>query len=101
MEVHLLIYDLSRGLASQMSQGLLGFHLDAIYHTSIELKGREYVYQGGIQSIIPGSSHHGRPLERRKLGVTELPMDVVYQFVDSMRPVFTAEVSLAQALMMP
>ncbi|KAH6686712.1 PUL domain-containing protein [Plectosphaerella plurivora] len=91
MEVHLLIYDLSRGLASQMSQGLLGFHLDAIYHTSIELKGREYVYQGGIQSIIPGSSHHGRPLERRKLGVTELPMDVVYQFVDSMRPVFTAQ----------
>jgi hypothetical protein len=92
MDVHLLIYDLSGGLARQMSLGLLGFQLDAIYHTSIELAGREYVYDGGILAIVPGSSHLGRPLERQLLGTTNLPMDVVEEYLDSVRPIFTPEV---------
>ncbi|EQL01562.1 thioredoxin [Ophiocordyceps sinensis CO18] len=75
MDVHLLAYDLSRGLARQFSMGILGFQLDAIYHTSIELDGREYVYDGGIVAIVPGSSHLGRPLQRLHLGTTHLPMD--------------------------
>ncbi len=48
MDVHLLVYDLSGGMARQMSPGLLGFQLDAIYHTSIMLNNTEYVYDGGI-----------------------------------------------------
>ena len=71
MDVHLLVYDLSRGMAKQMSAQLLGFQLDAVYHTSIKLNGREYVYDGNIVSIIPGSSHLGRPLEEMYLGKTE------------------------------
>ena len=71
MEVHLLVYDLSRGLARQMSMNLLGFQLDAIYHTSIQLKGREYVYDGNIVAIAPGSSHLGQPMQKLHLGRTE------------------------------
>lgn len=71
MDVHLLVYDLSQGLARQMSQGLLGFQLDAIYHTSIQLSGREYVYDGNIVAIRPGSSHLGQPMQRLHLGTTE------------------------------
>lgn len=92
MDVHLLVYDLSQGLARQMSMGLLGFQLDAIYHTSIELQGREYVYDGGIISIVPGSSHLGQPLERLHLGKTNLPMDVVGDYLESIRSIFTIEV---------
>lgn len=92
MDVHLLVYDLSRGLARQMSLGLLGFQLDAIYHTSIELQGREYVYDGGIISIVPGTSHLGQPLERLHLGKTDLPMDVIGDYLESIRSVFTIEV---------
>ncbi|RDA88253.1 hypothetical protein CP532_0362 [Ophiocordyceps camponoti-leonardi (nom. inval.)] len=77
MDVHLLVYDLSGGLARQMSTALLGFQLDAVYHTSIELDGREYVYDGGIITIIPGTSHLGRPLRRLPLGTTRLPMHVI------------------------
>jgi desumoylating isopeptidase 1 len=71
MDVTLLVYDLSRGMARQMSQNLLGFQLDAIYHTSIKLRGREYVYDGSIVSIVPGSSHLGRPMQEISLGRTE------------------------------
>ena len=77
MDVHLLVYDLSGGLARQMSMSMLGFQLDAIYHTSIELEGMEYVYDGGINVIRPGSSHLGRPMERIFLGKTELPLEVM------------------------
>ncbi|KAL3594177.1 hypothetical protein FPOAC2_08482 [Fusarium poae] len=91
MDVQLFVYDLSRGLARQMSMGLLGFQLDAIYHTSIELNGKEYVYDGGIIAIRPGSSHLGQPLEKIPLGTTNLPIDVIEEFLDSLRPIFTLE----------
>lgn len=71
MEVHLLVYDLSRGLARQMSMNLLGFQLDAIYHTSIQFRGKEYVYDGSIVAIAPGTSHLGRPMQELHLGRTE------------------------------
>lgn len=92
MDVTLLVYDLSRGMARQMSMGILGFQLDAIYHTSIEIQGREWVYDGGIIDIVPGSSHHGQPMERIVLGQTSLPMDIIHDYLDSVRPIFTAEV---------
>lgn len=91
MDVHVLVYDLSGGLARQMSMSLLGFQLDAVYHTSIELDGVEYVYDSGINTIRPGSSHLGQPMERIHLGKTELPIEVILEYVDSLRSVFTPE----------
>ncbi|KAK7954992.1 hypothetical protein PG988_015686 [Apiospora saccharicola] len=75
MDVHLLVYDLSNGLARSMSMALLGFQLDAVYHTSIELDGTEWVYDGGINTIRPGTSHLGKALQRIHLGKTQLPME--------------------------
>ncbi|KAI8625354.1 DUF862-domain-containing protein [Xylariaceae sp. FL1651] len=91
MDVHLLVYDLSGGLARQMSMGMLGFQLDAIYHTSIELEGMEYVYDSGINVIRPGSSHLGRPLERIHLGKTELPLEVIVEYLGSLREIYTPQ----------
>ncbi|KAI1422133.1 PUL domain-containing protein [Xylaria sp. FL1777] len=91
MDVHLLVYDLSGGLARQLSLGMLGFQLDAIYHTSIELEGTEYVYDSGINTIRPGSSHLGRPLERIHLGKTELPLEVIVEYLDSLRDIYTPQ----------
>lgn len=91
MDVHLLVYDLSQGMARQMSMGLLGFQLDAIYHTSIELDGLEYVYDGNVVAITPGSSHLGQPLQRLHLGKTQLPMDVIQQYLESLREIYTVQ----------
>lgn len=89
--MQLLVYDLSQGLARQMSMGLLGFQLDAIYHTSIELDGREYVYDGNVVAITPGSSHLGQPMQRLLLGKTELPMEVIEPYLDSLREIYTIQ----------
>jgi desumoylating isopeptidase 1 len=42
MDVELYVYDLSQGLARNMSATLIGVQLDAIYHTSIVFEGVEY-----------------------------------------------------------
>ena len=54
-QVHLAVYDLSHGMARQMSAQFLGpqFALDLIPHTALVVFGREYFFGGGIQHEDP------------------------------------------------
>lgn len=92
MEVQLYIYDLSKGLARTASSSLLGIQIDAIYHTSIVLGNVEYVYDGGIKRVSPGRTHLGPPMEIKPLGTTSLPMDVIEEYLESLRDIYTAQV---------
>ena len=47
--VRLHVYDLSQGLARNMSMSFLGVHIDIIPHTGIVCYGNEYFFSGGIQ----------------------------------------------------
>lgn len=52
--VTLRVYDLSRGIARQMSPALLGKTIDGIWHTGVLVFGREYFFGGGgIQALAP------------------------------------------------
>lgn len=68
--------------------------MDAIYHTSIVLDGVEYYFGQGIQTAAPGSTHHGQPMEVVHLGSTELPADVIEEYLSSLAGIYTPEVSL-------
>jgi desumoylating isopeptidase 1 len=94
MKVQLYVYDLSGGVARSMSAAFLGIQIDAIYHTSIVMDGIEYVYDGGIKTVHPGSTHLGNPIQILDLGTTGLPMDVIVEYLDSMRDIFTPEVRI-------
>ncbi|OJJ77227.1 hypothetical protein ASPBRDRAFT_36422 [Aspergillus brasiliensis CBS 101740] len=91
MEVELYVYDLSKGLARMYSLALTGTQIDAIYHTSLVLNGVEYYFGQGIQTAIPGSTHHGQPMEKLHLGKTELPMDVIEEYIQSLAEIYTPE----------
>ncbi|KAJ5558814.1 hypothetical protein N7461_002786 [Penicillium sp. DV-2018c] len=91
MEVSLYVYDLSKGLARMYSLALTGTQMDAIYHTSIVLNGVEYYYGQGIQTSVPGSTHHGQPMEIVKLGTTELPTEVIEEYLGSLATIYTPE----------
>jgi hypothetical protein len=90
MNVQLYVYDLSQGIARNFSAALLGVQIDAVYHTSIVLGGIEYTYDGGIKSLKPGSSHLGPPLQSLELGQTSLPMEVIMEYLESLRGIYTA-----------
>ncbi|KAI5252000.1 DUF862-domain-containing protein [Aureobasidium subglaciale] len=91
MDVQLYVYDLSQGLARMMSQSLLGVHIDAVYHTSLVFGGVEYFYGAGVQTCYPGSTHHGQPMEKINLGKTEIPLDDILEYLDSLKETYTAE----------
>ena len=83
MEVLLYVYDLSHGLAAQQSLPIIGVHIDAVYHTSIVFNKLEYFYGGiGIQTATPGSTHLGPPLQILSLGRTELPTDLISEYLN-------------------
>ena len=73
--VKLYVYDLSRGMARQMSLPLTGRQIDGIWHTSIVAWDREYFFGQGISVVYPGTSHHGAPLETFDLGTTSIDRD--------------------------
>ncbi|PUU81465.1 PPPDE putative peptidase domain-domain-containing protein [Tuber borchii] len=89
--VQLYVYDLSQGMAREMSLGLLGVQIDAVYHTSIVVGGKEYYYGHGIQYSQPGKTHHGNPMEVEPLGVTALPDDVILGYLDSLKSIYSPE----------
>ncbi|KAJ5101964.1 hypothetical protein NUU61_004186 [Penicillium alfredii] len=91
MDVDLYVYDLSKGLARMYSLPLTGTQMDAIYHTSIVLDGVEYYFGQGIQTAAPGSTHHGQPMEVVHLGSTELPADVIEEYLSSLAGIYTPE----------
>ena len=58
-QVILRVYDISGGMASNFSTALVGFHIKAIYHTSLQVYGKEYLYGGGIVTAVPGTVPSG------------------------------------------
>ncbi|KAJ5370999.1 uncharacterized protein N7496_007091 [Penicillium cataractarum] len=91
MDVELYVYDLSKGLARVYSQPLTGTQIDAIYHTSLVISGVEYYFGQGIQTAAPGSTHHGQPIERVHMGKTELPSEVIEEYLGSLAAIYTPE----------
>lgn len=92
MDVELYVYDLSKGLARQMSRQFFGIHIDAVYHTAIVFGGVEYFFGQGVHTCYPGSTHHGRPMEVIKLGQTSLPLEVILEYLESLKAIYTTEV---------
>jgi thiol-disulfide isomerase/thioredoxin len=66
-------------------------HPDAVYHTAIVIEGIEYFYGAGIQTTYAGSTHHGQPMEVVPLGKTNLPLEIVLEYLDSLKKIYTPE----------
>ncbi|KAF2646133.1 DUF862-domain-containing protein [Massarina eburnea CBS 473.64] len=91
MDVQLYVYDLSQGLARSLSLQFLGTQIDAVYHTSIVIDNIEYYFGQGVQTCRAGSTHHGAPMEKILLGQTQLPLEVILEYLESLKTVYTAE----------
>lgn len=90
-KVLLNVYDLSQGLARQLSTSFLGKAIDGIWHTGIVVYGNEYYFGGGIQSCPEGQTPYGRPVKIVDLGNTEVPKDVFEDYLQDISPRYTAQ----------
>ncbi|KAJ1952937.1 hypothetical protein EC988_003284 [Linderina pennispora] len=89
--VKLYLYDLSQGMARQLSVAMTGRYFEAIWHSSVVVYGREYYFGQGIMTSTPGATMHGQPVEIVDVGTTFLPADVVEDYVSGMRQEFSAD----------
>ncbi|KAK8521744.1 hypothetical protein V6N13_021825 [Hibiscus sabdariffa] len=90
-KVALNVYDLSQGLARQLSMTLLGKVIEGIWHTGVVVYGNEYFFGGGIQNIPAGTAPYGKPIRVIELGVTHVPKDVFEMYLQEISPRYTAE----------
>ncbi|KAH7384081.1 PPPDE putative peptidase domain-containing protein [Phaeosphaeria sp. MPI-PUGE-AT-0046c] len=74
-----------------MSMQFLGTQIDAVYHTAIVLDNIEYYFGQGVQTCRAGATHHGQPMEVIKLGRTDLPIEIVLEYLESLKEVYTPE----------
>lgn len=91
MDIQLYVYDLSQGLARSMSKQFLGIQIDAVYHTSLILNNVEYFFGAGVQTCYPGASHHGQPMERIPMGKTDIDLETILDYLESLKQVYTPE----------
>lgn len=85
--VQVYVYDLSRGLARSYSRMLLGTEIEAIYHTSVIVRGKEYYLDQGIQMIRAQSYHlkYGAPIEVIDVGETFIDDETIHAFIDDLK----------------
>ncbi|KAF9525052.1 PPPDE putative peptidase domain-containing protein [Crepidotus variabilis] len=89
--VKLYVYDLTNGMAKQLSMQLTGKQIDGIWHTSVVVFGKEIFYGQGILMTQPGRSHHGQPLQVIDMGETALDQDTFNDYLAEMRTHYTAD----------
>ena len=75
-----------------MSASLLGIQIDAVYHTALVFGGIEYFFGAGVQTSYPGATHHGKPMEVISMGTTNLPVEVILEYLESLKQIYTMEV---------
>jgi hypothetical protein len=87
--VTLNVYDLSQGMARQMSPMLLGKQLDGIWHTGIVAFSTEYYFGGGICADAPARTPYGTPVRTEQLGTTRKTKHAFVNFLASIASRFS------------
>lgn len=86
------VYDLSMGLAAQLSSSVLGTHIPLVPHTGVLVFGKEWFFSGGIQATDPSvfASTRGIPVGRTiDMGGTEVPEELFVEFLSERAPAYT------------
>eukprot|EP00601_Ochromonadales_sp_CCMP2298_P014672 CAMPEP_0173233768 /NCGR_PEP_ID=MMETSP1142-20121109/9809_1 /TAXON_ID=483371 /ORGANISM="non described non described, Strain CCMP2298" /LENGTH=172 /DNA_ID=CAMNT_0014163645 /DNA_START=130 /DNA_END=648 /DNA_ORIENTATION=+ len=89
--VQLAVYDLSRGMATAMSQAILGQRIDGIWHTGIVCFSKEYYFGGGVQVSPQGvfARQHQMPAQMMHMGNTSKSEGEIQIFLTSISSRFT------------
>lgn len=83
--VQVYVYDLSHGLARMYSPMVLGVSIDAIYHTSVVVRNKEYYLDQGIKVNTPGQTKYGTPIEILEIGKTYVNDEILTDFLNDLK----------------
>ncbi|PHJ18735.1 uba ts-n domain-containing protein [Cystoisospora suis] len=90
--VQLRVYDISKGLARQLSPMLLGRQIDGVWHTGVVVYGYEYFYGGGVCCLPPATVERDYGLTPARvitMGYTTVDKTTFDRHVEEISPRFT------------
>jgi len=90
-KVQLYVYDLSNGMARQMSSMLLGTQINGVWHTSVAVYEKEIFYGQGIHITWQGQTPYGLPVHIIDIGETEVDEETFHEYLQEMRQQYTAD----------
>ena len=82
-------YDLTGGLAKTMSPGLIGKQIEGVWHTAVNVFGKEYFYGGGICVGEPKKTPYGYPVKELDYGYTNKTHEDLQNFIRSINSQYT------------
>ena len=82
-------YDLTNGLARQLSRGLIGKQIEGVWHTAVCVFGKEYFYGGGICVGEPKKTPYGYPVKELDFGYTNKTKEDLQAYIKSINSQFT------------
>lgn len=81
-EVKLHVYDLSKGMARQLSLVLLGRQIEGVWHTGVLVYGQEYFFGSmGIATCPPCGTILGQPDQVIDMGRTQVTQDLFEEYL--------------------
>lgn len=80
-KVYLYVYDLTQGIARQLSTAFLGTAIEGVWHTGIGVYEKEYFFGPCIHSVPIGASPFGAPVEVLELGSTHVGKETFEEFL--------------------
>eukprot|EP01053_Blabericola_migrator_P003957 Blabericola_migrator_1__3956@NODE_21_length_22536_cov_99_458098_g18_i0_p10_GENE_NODE_21_length_22536_cov_99_458098_g18_i0NODE_21_length_22536_cov_99_458098_g18_i0_p10_ORF_typecomplete_len289_score49_29Peptidase_C97/PF05903_14/1_8e27PUB/PF09409_10/2_6PUB/PF09409_10/2_8e02PUB/PF09409_10/1_5e02LRAT/PF04970_13/0_45LRAT/PF04970_13/2_6e03_NODE_21_length_22536_cov_99_458098_g18_i011251991 len=93
-EVKLKLYDLTKGMASQMSPFLLGKKINGVWHSALLVYEKEIFYGGGIVVMAPDrveEVYDMKPSQALVIGKTKKSLEDIQAYLDSIDMQFTDE----------
>ena len=71
-------------MARQFSP-LVGFNLEAIWHTSVVCHGREWFFGSmGVETCAPKTTMLGEPMRIQAMGATTLTLDQFTEYINNL-----------------
>ncbi|GMM53173.1 hypothetical protein DASB73_041360 [Starmerella bacillaris] len=89
-DVQLYVYDLSKGLARSFGP-MLGLSIEGVWHSAIVVHGKEIYFGQGIHVCDAGKTHLGAAEKVEQLGKTELPWEIIAEYLEDINERWSAE----------
>ena len=92
--VEIYLYDISRGIASKISENLIGKQISGVWHSSLVVYGKEYFFSNKVECLEEGEFSKIKSLYPSKIinyGVTNVPEELFNERFEACKKIYTNE----------
>lgn len=85
------VYNIGNENIQKIISTICGKDVSGLFHTSVEVYGSEYYFQGGITKSIPNTTMFGNPIRIHTMGETTMTVEELEEYLDILSHKYNAE----------